>query len=202
MHPVQEHINTLGIDYSIQRQTEFIYEYERKSFQPNVLQLNLDNINRLPTEKIGEFSGARIEPTPFCVLGRRPNHKTTGSRGYTAVKLMYLWVMLGGHGEHHNTTYTWHGHLIRRSITWCLGLIMSPAYEYTEPYVNQKILNTSLHLSILGGGSENKATQSTEHARTSLCHLCHTNCLILRWNISKGINKSLTAMYSHSHPCR
>ena len=39
-------------------------------FQPEVLQLNLDNINRLPhskfpEEKIGEFAGAGIEPTTF-----------------------------------------------------------------------------------------------------------------------------------------
>ena len=84
MHPAQEHTNTLGIDYSIQRLTEYIYiKYINKKgtvFQPRVLQLNLDNINRLPhskntpTEKIGELAGSGIKPTTFCVLGRRPNH--------------------------------------------------------------------------------------------------------------------------------
>ena len=32
IHPIQEHVNTLGIDWSIQRLTEYIYEYERNSF--------------------------------------------------------------------------------------------------------------------------------------------------------------------------
>ena len=31
MHPVQEHTNTLGIDCSIQRPTEYIYKYQRNS---------------------------------------------------------------------------------------------------------------------------------------------------------------------------
>ena len=31
MHPVQEHTNTLGIDCSEQRPTEYIYKYERNS---------------------------------------------------------------------------------------------------------------------------------------------------------------------------
>ena len=32
MHPVLEHVNTLGIDCLIQRLTEYIYEYETKLF--------------------------------------------------------------------------------------------------------------------------------------------------------------------------
>ena len=51
MYPVQEHVNTLGIDCSIQRLTEYVNEYERNSFQPRMLQLNLDNTNRLPHSK-------------------------------------------------------------------------------------------------------------------------------------------------------
>ena len=54
MHPVQEHINTLGIDYLIQRLTKYIYIYMNMKgtvFQPRVLQLNLDNINRLLQNK-------------------------------------------------------------------------------------------------------------------------------------------------------
>ena len=80
MHPVQEHTNTLGIDYSIQRLTEYVYiNVKGTVFQPRVLQLNLDNINQFrhsntPIEKIREFAAAGIEPTTFCVLGRRLNH--------------------------------------------------------------------------------------------------------------------------------
>ena len=45
MHPVQEHTNTLGINYSIQRLTEYIYmNMTGRVFQPQVLQLSLDNI--------------------------------------------------------------------------------------------------------------------------------------------------------------
>ena len=52
MHPVQEHINTLGIDCSVQWSTEYhIYRKEGTVFQPRVLQLNLDNINWLPHGK-------------------------------------------------------------------------------------------------------------------------------------------------------
>ena len=46
-------------------------------FQPRVLQFNLDNINSsasTPTEKIGEFAGARIKPMAFCMLGRHSHH--------------------------------------------------------------------------------------------------------------------------------
>ena len=47
-------------------------------FQPRVLQLNLDNINRLlhgkhpdrKKKKIGEFADEGIEPLTFFVLGR------------------------------------------------------------------------------------------------------------------------------------
>ena len=48
MHPVREHVNTLGIDCSVQWSTEYhTYWKEGTVFQPRVLQLNLDNINRL-----------------------------------------------------------------------------------------------------------------------------------------------------------
>ena len=49
MHPVQEHVNKLGIDCLIQRLTEYCFMNMKGTvFQPRVLQLNLDNINRLP----------------------------------------------------------------------------------------------------------------------------------------------------------
>ena len=49
MHPVQEHTNTLGIDCSIQRPTEYIHVNTKGTvFQPRVLQLDLDNIKQLP----------------------------------------------------------------------------------------------------------------------------------------------------------
>ena len=52
MHPVQEHTKTLGIDCLIQRLTEYIYMNMKGTvFPPRVLQLNLDNINRLPHSK-------------------------------------------------------------------------------------------------------------------------------------------------------
>ena len=82
MNPVQEHMNTLGIDYSIQKLTEYIYEYERKkknsfptqSVTIKVRQLIDSRTANTPTEKFGEFAGAGIEPTTFCMLGRRPNY--------------------------------------------------------------------------------------------------------------------------------
>ena len=66
MHPVQKQVNTLGIDCSIQRLTEYIFDMRGTVFQPRVLQLNLDNINRLPhskypDRKIGECASAGLE---------------------------------------------------------------------------------------------------------------------------------------------
>ena len=67
MHPVQEHTNTLGIDYSIQRLTEYIHIYMNMKgtvFQPRVLHLNLDNINH--AEGRGFDSRAGKFPNFFC----------------------------------------------------------------------------------------------------------------------------------------
>ena len=51
MHPVQEHINTLGSIARYNGQLNITYREEGTVFQPRVLQLNLDNINRLPHGK-------------------------------------------------------------------------------------------------------------------------------------------------------
>ena len=52
MHPVQEHINTMGTDCLVQWSIEcHIYKKERTVFQPRVLQSNFHNINRLPNSK-------------------------------------------------------------------------------------------------------------------------------------------------------
>ena len=82
-------------------------------FQPRELQFNLDNINRLPTQQMARqkkiFNVPVRESNPRPVQGRRPNHKATGSHGYTTVQLMYLWIKLGGHWDHykdHNTLDT------------------------------------------------------------------------------------------------
>ena len=57
------------------------------AFQPRVLQLNLDNINRLPHSKYpdrkkkknrGMCFSAVLEPTTFCVQGRRPKPNSLG----------------------------------------------------------------------------------------------------------------------------
>ena len=59
---------------------KYIMNKKGTIFQPRELQLNLDTLiasrtANTPTEKkIGEFSGAGMEPTTFCLLGRRPNH--------------------------------------------------------------------------------------------------------------------------------
>ena len=67
MHPVQEHINTPGIDCSIQRLTECI-EYERRNSYPTQsvtikLRQHKSHTANTPTEKIGEYAGAGIKPT-------------------------------------------------------------------------------------------------------------------------------------------
>ena len=79
MHPVQEHVNTPGIDCLTQRQTEHI-EYET-IFPPRVLQLNLDNINWFlhstytDGKKMGNTTVQEvIEPRTYRVQGRCPNH--------------------------------------------------------------------------------------------------------------------------------
>ena len=41
MHPVQEHAKTLGIDCSMQRLTEYIYECERHSFPTQSVTIKL-----------------------------------------------------------------------------------------------------------------------------------------------------------------
>ena len=41
MHPVQEHPNTPGIDYSIQRPTEYIYKYKRNSIPTQSVTIKL-----------------------------------------------------------------------------------------------------------------------------------------------------------------
>ena len=119
MHPVQEHTNRLGIDYSIQRLTEYILYMNMKGsvYQPRVLQLNLhvDNINWLPHSKYPDrknrgicwcgnrthdFLRARQMPKPL-------DHRLPTWIYYRGtVKMMYLWIMCmlgsrGGHYKHH-----------------------------------------------------------------------------------------------------
>ena len=52
MHPVQEHINTLGINYSIQRLTEYINEYERNSFPTQNVTIKLRQHKSTPAQQI------------------------------------------------------------------------------------------------------------------------------------------------------
>ena len=81
MHPVQEDVNTPGIDCLIQRLTEYIYEYERNSFPTQSVTIELRQHESTPAQqipqskqkKIGECAGAETEPMT-CVQGRRPNH--------------------------------------------------------------------------------------------------------------------------------
>ena len=133
MHPIQEHTNTLGIHYLIQRLTEYIYEYERNRFPTQSVKIKLWQHQSTPAQqtprqkKSGNLPVRESNPWPSACLADAQTTRPPASRGYTTVKLMYLWVMLGGHREHykhHNTLDT-----DRRSITWCL--IMSPAYEYS-----------------------------------------------------------------------
>ena len=52
MHPVQEHINTPGIDYSVQRLTEYKYEYERYSFPTQSVTIKLRQHKTTPAQQI------------------------------------------------------------------------------------------------------------------------------------------------------
>ena len=73
MHPVQERTNTLGIDYSKQRLTEYIYIWIWKEQFSNPECYNQSRTTLIDsttanttTEKIREFAGAGIEPSTFC----------------------------------------------------------------------------------------------------------------------------------------
>ena len=52
MPPVQEHINTLGIDSPIQRLTEYINEYERNSFPTQNVTIKLRQHKLTPAQRI------------------------------------------------------------------------------------------------------------------------------------------------------
>ena len=60
MHSVQEHVNTLVIDCSIQRLTEYIYEYERNSFLTQSVTITLKNNINWPRQKKIEECAAQI----------------------------------------------------------------------------------------------------------------------------------------------
>ena len=64
MHPVQEHVNTLGIDCLVHRSTEYHNKKEdRSAFNPKVLQLNLINIKRLQHGKYSDRKKSAKMPT-------------------------------------------------------------------------------------------------------------------------------------------
>ena len=52
MHPVQEHENTLVINCSIQRLTEYIYEYARNSFLIQSVTIKLKQQKSTPEQQI------------------------------------------------------------------------------------------------------------------------------------------------------
>ena len=68
-----------GVDNTIQRPTEYIYEYERNSFPTQSVTIKLRKHKSTPAQqkprqkKIGEYAGAGLEPTTY-VQGRRPKH--------------------------------------------------------------------------------------------------------------------------------
>ena len=72
MHPVQEHINTLGIDCSIQRLTEYINEYERNSFPTQNVTIKLRHHKSTPAQQIprlkksGNVPARDSNPRPFA----------------------------------------------------------------------------------------------------------------------------------------
>ena len=70
MHPVEEHENTLGIDCSIQRLTEYINEYEKNNFPTQNVTINLRH---------------KLIPNLY---GR---HKTPKSLGHRLPQI-YLWL--------------------------------------------------------------------------------------------------------------
>ena len=99
-----------------QRSNHRIVNMKGTVFQPRMLQLNLDNINRLPHSKYPnrksqgmcwcgtrthDFLRARQTPKP---LGHRPPWI---NRSETDVHTVLLWIELGIHGEH----YKHHIHL-------------------------------------------------------------------------------------------
>ena len=71
MHLVQDHINILGINCLVHRSTEYHIEKNEQYFQPRVLQLHLNNINRLrhgkyPNRTYPVPSDRKIPQTTSC----------------------------------------------------------------------------------------------------------------------------------------
>ena len=92
-----------------------VNEYERNSFPTQNVTIKLRQHKSTPAQQIpghkksGNVPAQNSNPRPSACKADVQTITPPAPRGYTAVKLMYLWIKLGVHGEHykhHNTLDT------------------------------------------------------------------------------------------------